>query len=145
MRKLIYLLPFVIMAFSACTKTADNAPVAVPTGTFTGEFRVVHLNNITQKLDTTKRSNLILTISQATGYKVTGDTVLYHAGSYGDFAVGSSVIQFIDKTIPANASGVLPKIHLSGNYQYGYDGTNFIIQAANDTLAYQYVLKKSAN
>ncbi|WCT13996.1 hypothetical protein [Mucilaginibacter jinjuensis] len=124
-------------------KNNDTTPTPVPTGTFSGEFRVVHLNPLTQKLDTTKRSNLTLTISQSTGYKVTGDTVLYHAGSYGDFALNGTYIQFIDKTVPANATGTLPKIHLAGTYQYIYDGTNFQFQAASDTLAYQYILKKS--
>jgi hypothetical protein len=143
MRKLIYLLPFVIMAFSSCMKSNDTTPIAVPSGTFTGEFRVVHLNQLTQKLDTTKRSNLTLTISQSTGFKITGDTVLYHAGSYGDFALNGTYIQFVDKTLPANIAAPLPKIHLSGTYQYVYDGTNFQFQAASDTLAYQYILKKT--
>ncbi|OKS85308.1 hypothetical protein RG47T_0752 [Mucilaginibacter polytrichastri] len=132
------------MALSSCMKSSsDNTPIAVPSGNFSGQFRVVHRNPTTGKLDTTKKSNLVLTISTATGYKITGDTVLYHAGSYGDFSMNSAYIQFIDKTIPANATGILPKIHLSGTYQYAYDGTNFQIQAANDTLAYQYVLKKT--
>lgn len=143
MRKLLYLLPFAIMALSSCMKSNDTTPVPVPTGTFVGEFRVVHLNPLTQKLDTTKRSNLTLAISQAAGYKVTGDTVLYHAGSYGDFALNASYIQFIDKTIPANSTTPLTKIHLSGTYQYVYDGTNLQFQVASDTLAYQYILKKS--
>jgi hypothetical protein len=143
MRKLIYLLPFVVMAFGSCMKSGDSTPIPVPSGTFSGEFRVIHLNQLTQVKDTSKRSNLVLTISQATGFKVTGDTLLYHAGSYGDFALNGSYIQFIDKTVPANATGPLPKIHLSGTYQYLYDGTNFQLQVASDTLAYQYILKKT--
>jgi hypothetical protein len=146
MRKLIYLLPFAIMALSSCMKSSssDSTPIPVPTGTFSGVFRVVHYNKTTQKTDTSKISNLILNIGQSTGFKITGDTVLYHAGSYGDFALNGSYIQFVDKTIPANATTPLPKIHLTGLYQYGYDGTNFQFQAVfADTLAYQYLLKKT--
>ncbi len=144
MRKLIYLLPFAIMALSSCMKSnSDSTPTPIPSGTFSGQFRVVHLNPQTGKLDTTKQSNLILTVTTSATYTLTGDTVLYHAGSYGNLAINANYIQFTDKTLPATITTPLPKIHSAGIYQYVYDGTNFQFQVASDTLAYQYILKKT--
>lgn len=144
MHKLIYLLPFVIMALSSCMKSSSDVdPIPVPSGTFTGSFRVLLLNKTTNKYDTTQKIPFTMTMSTATGYKVLADTSTVHAGSYGDFSLNGTVVYFTDKTYPK--SGTPSKIHLAGGpYAYVYDGTTFNFYTAfADTMAYVYLLKKT--
>lgn len=144
MRKLIYLLPFVIMALSSCMKSSTDAePIPVPSGTFSGSFRVLLLNKTTNKLDTIQKIPFTMTMNTATGFKVLSDTTTVHAGSYGDFSLNGSLVYFTDKTYPK--TGTPAKIHLSGGpYAYVYDGTNFNFYTAfADTMAYVYYLKKN--
>jgi len=140
-RAFILFLPFVVMLAAGCLKSADNSTTTfnAPAGTFTGVFTKLRYNNAKQKYDTTK-ANLTLTLTLATGYTVTGDTTL-HAGSKGSYSVDPNNILFGDATLNSAASA--GKTHLSGLYQYGYDGTNFNIQATySDTLGFFYQLKK---
>ncbi|MCJ8210093.1 hypothetical protein MUY27_10265 [Mucilaginibacter sp. RS28] len=145
MRKLIYLLPFAIMALGSCMKSSsDSTPVPVPTGTFAGKFKVLKRNVTSGAYDTTKKINITIDMSTATGYKVTGDTTTLHAGSYGDFALNGTYILFSDATVPK--TGVAPgsKIHLNGYYPYAYNGTQLQFYTTfADTMAYVYELKKN--
>ena len=143
MRRLIYIIPAFLL-LTGCLKSKDTTPTPfnVPNGNYTGRFWALH-KNATGKYDTTKKANLQLYISTSSGYKVTGDTATVHAGSYGDFAMDPNYIQFVDKTL-ANTGVVPNKVHLSGIYQYYYDGSLVfqLQQAYADTLVYQYDLKK---
>jgi len=101
----------------------------------------VHQNSKTQKLDTLK-ANLGLILSQTTGFQITGDTSTLHAGSNGSYAANAYYMQFVDKTYVA--SQPFTKYHLSGVYNYNYDGTNLaIFVTIADTISLQYLLKKT--
>jgi len=146
--KLLYLLPFILALASGCFGNKNNnpTPVTPPTGTFSGEFKLTHLNQKTGAIDSSK-AIIQLQMETATGYKVTGDTATLHAGSYGSYIVSSdgAAIQFTDKTFPATGTPV--KIHLSGIYQYLYNGSNLQMLAYGplDTLSFYYNLKKTGN
>ena len=139
--KLLYALPF-LMLLAGCFSSSDKsaAPVPFPSGNFTGQFRAIHQNSKTGYHDTLK-ATLQLSLSTTTGYKVTGDTATVHAGSFGQYAMNHTLVQFVDSTLPT--TGTPKKVHLSGYYQYYYDGTVFqMLAAPSDTLVYQYDLKK---
>jgi hypothetical protein len=75
-------------------------------------------------------------------FQVTGDTTTLHAGSYGNFVIATnSSIQFYDLTYP----GTTTKIHLSGIYQYNYDGNVLRLTGGNPagTETYKYILRKN--
>jgi hypothetical protein len=114
-------------------------------GTFTGSFRRIHLSK--NGVHDTVSANLMLNIQAANGYKVVGDTSTVHAGSNGVYvtAPNNGSVQFFDSTYPL--TGVAKKIHLSGTYQYSFDGSNLLISAHTtvDTLSYEYNLKKTGN
>jgi hypothetical protein len=142
--KIFYLLPiaaFILFA-SACTKINDNQPaVVLPTGTFTGQFLKIRLNPVTSKYDTSTAA-LQLTLSQSTGFTVTGDTTTLHAGSYGSYAANAYYIQFVDQTYNAAKPG--SKYHLQGVYNYLYNGTQLVMYVNySDTLSLQYNFAKS--
>ncbi|WP_428330604.1 hypothetical protein [Mucilaginibacter sp.] len=144
--KFTYLMLLVIVFATACTKSktaADLNPTS-PSGTYAGQFRLIHIHKDNTK-DTLK-ANILLTMSLTTGFKVTGDTATVHAGSYGSYIIGlsgSNTITFVDKTYPT--TGTPTKTHLNGQYNYYYDGTVLQMQAFGplDTLALQYDLKRS--
>ncbi len=144
--KLNYLFPLlvVVLLTSACLKKTTPIPVVLPAGTFSGPFTVVHLNPRTSLKDTST-ANLVLTLSAATGFAVTGDTTKLHAGSHGGYQVDGTYIQFADQTLPTyptNSTPTVPaKFHLNGLYLYSYDGTNFQFYASSDTLLVVYKLK----
>jgi hypothetical protein len=139
--KLLYALPLLtLLAGCMGSNNKNAAPVPVPSGNFKGQFRAIHQNSKTGYHDTLK-AILNLSLSTTTGFKVTGDTATVHAGSFGDYAMNSALVQFVDNTLPT--TGKPAKIHLSGYYQYYYDGTVFqMLAAPSDTLVYQYDLKK---
>jgi hypothetical protein len=139
----ICLLPALLL-LGACTKSESTLSSPAPSGTFNGEFRLLHKKANQLKFDTLK-ANIQLVFSDNTNYKVLGDTVLVHAGSKGTFEVGSGVstglIGFIDTTYPK--TGIPAKTHLSGAYQYYYDGTKLqMVANSSDTLSLQYDLKR---
>jgi hypothetical protein len=141
--KLTYLMPFLaILLVTACTKSDYNAPtVTLPTGTFIGQFMRIRRNPTTTKLDTVK-ANLNLSLSQTTGFQITGDTSTLHAGSKGSYAANAYYMQFIDQTYVATQP--FTKYHLSGVYNYTYDGSNLkVFISYADTLSLQYAFKKS--
>jgi len=139
-------LAFCLIVFSVgCSLNKSTAPTPLlPSGTFTGQFTYYHIHSNTGIIDTLK-SNLVLNLDPTTGYKITGDTSTLHAGSYGSYVFSSdySQIEFLDKTFVANT--VPLKIHLSGVYQYHYDGAslNMVGYSPLDTASYVYSFKKS--
>lgn len=133
--------------FAGCAKTQGpfvNTPV-LSSGSFSGQFKLYHVNanSKTVRIDS---CNLSLTMELATGYQVTCDTTL-HAASYGQYQVQTTASQviFIDKTYPA--SGTPTKVHLSGTYNYQYDGSTLQLVAYGpmDTLQYFYNLTRTGN
>lgn len=147
MKKLSFLaVPVALFFLSSCVKNSTPTPVSVPTGTFSGQLVLIHMSTKTGKLDTVK-SNVVLTMSSATGYAVTSDTTIVQAGSNGPFIMDNQYIQFQDKTAPGITTqfvGTSKKVHLNGTYTYAYDGTNFNFFAASaDTLGFNYSLKKN--
>jgi len=141
--KLLYSLFSIAILASGCLGSKNTpTPNNYPSGTFTGQFRLIHTNSSTGKHDTSS-ANIQLTLSTATGYKVTGDTLTLHAGSYGAYAINTNYISFQDITMPK--IGTPKKTHLNGAYQYYYDGSSvfqMIPASSSDTLALQYDLKK---
>jgi hypothetical protein len=147
-----YLIKFPILILlinllvSCSLKNDVIAPPNTPSGTFTGQFTYLHLHSATGKIDTLK-ANLQLTMDTKTGFKISGDTTTLHAGSYGSFIFGSGYtqIQFIDVTFPS--TGKPTKIHLSGIYNYSYDGSSFKFLANGllDTTSYRYNFTKTSN
>lgn len=137
--KLLGAITFILAAvLTGCSTKTTPAPL--PTGNFTGQFIKIHLTPSTGKFDTVK-ANLNLTLNAATGFTVTGDTSTVHAGSYGAYAVSGSVIEFVDKTATTANLAKNNKIHLNGDLQYAYDGTNLQMFSSNDTLGYNYIFK----
>jgi hypothetical protein len=140
--KLLYSLFAIVILASGCMGTKNNpTPANYPSGTFAGQFRLIHTNSLTGKHDTSS-ANIQLTMSTATGYQVTGDTSKLHAGSKGAYAINAGYINFQDATL---TKSIPTKTHLNGTYEYYYDGSSVfqMIPAAEvDTLALQYDLKK---
>ncbi|EHQ29887.1 hypothetical protein [Mucilaginibacter paludis] len=133
------LLLAVVAGASGCASNKnESTPVPVPSGTFAGKFTSLHKKK-SGAIDTL-RANILLTTTTAGLFKVTGDTATVHAGSHGAFQLNAIYIQFQDSTATSNNPA---KIHLNGLYQYYYNGTVFQIAAGNDTLAYQYDLKRN--
>lgn len=131
-----------ILILSSCVGNKSAAPVPVPAGNFTGEFRRVHISK-TGVHDTLK-ANIQLSLDLTTGFAVTGDTLTVHAGSHGGYAISANYIQFNDITYPK--TGTPSKIHLNGAYEYYYDGSSvfqMVTSTLPDTLSFQYDLKKA--
>src|SRR5579872_5810133 len=144
--RLLLLVAAAALLMVGCFKTtsdlANSSNVTAISGTFTGQFRLLHRSTDKVPFDTTS-CNITLTINPTGNtYTVTGDTTTVHAGSHGTYAVSSPYIDFSDVTYPK--SGIPNKTHLNGIYQFYYDGTNFQMLAYSiDTLSLQYLLKKS--
>ncbi|QQL48433.1 hypothetical protein [Mucilaginibacter ginkgonis] len=145
MRKLLFVLPFAAMFFGSCLPSNSNDTpnqITVPTGIFTGQFRKIHKNMTSGKMDTMK-ANFRMTMSTDSGYKVTADTTTIHAGSKGAFQVTTGFIYFVDSTYPKTGTPV--KTHLAGTYAYVFDGSVFKMAnptSSVDSIFYQYDLKK---
>jgi hypothetical protein len=144
--RLLYFLPLVAIFAVGCIGSKKSNPTPVPNGTYSGEFRLLHIHADRIKIDTIK-TNIVLYMSPSSTYSVTGDTTTVHAGSKGTFTAdqSSGVISFVDNTYSSKAP--VTKTHLKGTYVYAYDGTSFKIEAfgALDTLRLQYDLKKTGN
>jgi len=146
MKKLsIYLLPalLVLSLFATgCLSNKTSNPVPYPSGTFEGQFRLLHKKLNDSKIDTLKKATIQLVLESGVGYKVLGDTATVHAGSKGHYGINATYIAFDDETYPK--TGTPAKIHLYGNYLYNYDGSTNLIILVNqgDTLNYRYDLKR---
>jgi hypothetical protein len=144
--KFIYLLPLLLILAAGCLKTGTDPDYnpgnyAYPLGTFTGKFTRIHKTEATLKYDTTT-AMLKLVLSTSTGFAVTGDTTMVHAGSYGSFSENANSIIFNDVTYPT--MGTPKKAHLAGIYAYAYDGLNLQINGTNaDSLIFKYTLVKN--
>jgi hypothetical protein len=141
--KLLYLVPLLAVLGTGCVKKATVDPIAEPSGSYSGQFRVVKrtLANGVFTYDTLRKANITVTLNGATKlYTVTGDTATAHAGSHGTFAIGPPLINFVDATYSATATPT--KTHLTGTYAYYFDGTIFQMAAGPDTASLQYDLKK---
>lgn len=144
---LIFLLPAVMLYLTGCIKTQRDpdqylADKGYPLGTFTGNCLKLRKKAYDYSYDTIK-VNLTLTLSTNTGYRLTGDTTSWHAGSYGSFSEDFASIVFDDLSLPASAT--TKRTHLSGLYSYDYEGSTLIIKPAapqSDTLKFIYNFKK---
>jgi hypothetical protein len=143
--KLLSLFSLLTILATGCLKTPQAvAPAPVPSGIFTGEFKLLHRHTNKAPFDSTKATITVNLQTPAFSYAVTGDTSTLHAGSYGTFGVSGPYILFNDKTYSTTAAAI--KTHLSGYYLYNYDGTNLIMYASSsDTLVLGYTLKKTSN
>jgi hypothetical protein len=143
--KLLSLFSLVTFLVTGCLKTQPAAtPVPAPSGTFTGEFKLLHRHSDKVPFDSTKATITVNLLTPAFSYAVTGDTSTLHAGSFGTFGISGPYLLFNDKTYSAAAP--ISKTHLSGYYLYNYDGTNLIMYASHsDTLILGYNLKKTSN
>jgi len=125
----------------------NNPSPTIPDGTYSGQFRLIHIHNDNTS-DTTK-ANITVYISpvSTSTYAVTGDTTIVHAGSKGNFVFYSDgTVQFTDKTYSASAP--VTKTHLNGLYAYAFDGNVFRMVAYGgtaNTLVLQYDLAKTGN
>ncbi len=148
--KLVYLFPLSILLILAfgCVKKAsdpgtDTSTYPYPLGTYSGKFTRIHRNEATSKYDTAS-CNIQLVLSTVTGFAVTGDTAIVHAGSYGQFSENATNIAFNDVTYPL--TGFPTKTHLAGVYMYFTAGLNFQISGTDgDSLSYNYNLTKLSN
>ena len=142
--RLLYLLLSLMALNLGCKKLTYVPPPAQPVGTFSGKFAYLHRNIDNLPYDTLQ-ANVTLKLTSTDGtFKVTGDTSTVHAGSFGTYAISSSTFVFTDKTMPPVGTPV--KKHLSGVYNYSYDGYSLKILAySSDTLRYEYDLSKTTN
>ena len=130
----------------SCGSTKSENPTPLPDGSYSGEFRLIHVHNDNTR-DTSKANITVYISPVSTGtYSVTGDTTTLHAGSKGNYEFYSNgTVQFADKTYSASAPTT--KTHLNGLYSYAYDGNifRFVAYGLSNTLILQYDLKKSGN
>jgi hypothetical protein len=143
MKRLIYILPFLLMLAGGCLKDGGNyyynSPDAAPLGTFSGEFRLLH-RKADQSIDTLRAN--IKVIIEPGGYRVLGDTSTIHAGSRGLYGFTGNGMKFADSTLAKTGTPV--KTHLDGEYLYIYNGSIFqMVRTSGDTLSLQYDLKKT--
>src|ERR1700761_8740480 len=118
---LLLLLPLAIA--TGCLKKPKVIDPGQPLGTYTGTFSDVRTNR--PKPDTLK-GNLQLLLSSSTGFTVSGDTSL-HAGSMGGFSYTRDTMIFNDITTSPG------KVHLTGTYIFGWDGTTLLLLKGTDT------------
>lgn len=141
MKNNLYLLFAALLIAAAGCKKDTQETVALPEGKFAGVFTRLHYTVKTGKVDTV-RANIVLTLSTATGYTVTGDTATVHAGSHGSYVVDGYHIQFVDQTLAPNTPLYPGKTHLAGILNYAYSTSQLNIAADNDTLFVSYILQR---
>jgi hypothetical protein len=140
-QKLLYLLPFLLLVGGGCLKS-DYKPPVLPSGTFSGTFGYLHRANDRIKFDTLLASVTLTLQSSNLTFTVTGDTTTLQAGSFGTYALDTSIIDFFDKTY--SATSVNAKKHLNGIYAYAYDGSRLnLLYNISDTISMQYELVKN--
>lgn len=140
MKRLIYVLPLLLLLAAGCFNDQASIPSPDPSGTFSGEFRRIHRNK-DQSIDTVK-ANIKVIIEPGKGYHVLGDTTTVHAGSKGHYGINGNGIMFIDSTLAKTGTPI--KTHLNGEYLFIYNGSIFqMVRTSGDTLSFQYDLKKT--
>jgi hypothetical protein len=144
-QKIFFIVAFVAVITTACVSNKNSAPApAIPSGTFAGQFRRVHTATKTGLRDTIKTS-VKLTLDKTTGFTLTDDNITgVVAGGHGGYVIQSNYILFNDATYQGTSS-YTDKVHLTGTYQYYYDGTVFqmVNNSFLDTLSLQFDLKKA--
>ena len=142
--KILYLFLLLVVVAAGCIKsTPKNQPAPTPSGTFTGEFKVLHRHTDKVPYDSVKTSLTVQFNTPAYTYAVSGvDTSTLHVASHGTFGISAPYIYFNDV-----ATSVVPtQWHLTGYYLYNFDGTNLVMYvASSDTLVAGYSLKKIPN
>lgn len=140
---LLYVTVILAVLITGCS-TSGVKPTPALSGSFSGQFRILHRHTDAVPFDTLK-ANITLNLNPAAStFAVTGDTSTVIAGSNGTYelATNGNYILFIDNTLPK--TGISSKVHLNGEYIYSYDGTNLQMLAYSlDTLSVQYDLKKN--
>jgi hypothetical protein len=143
-QKLFFVLALIAVLAGGCVSNKNSAPApAIPSGAFTGLFRRVHTSAKTGMRDTL-RANVRLLLDKTTGFTLTDDNISgIVAGGHGGYVIQSNYILFNDVTYQVTA-GYTDKVHLTGTYQYYYDGTVFqmVNNSFLDTLSLQYDLKR---
>ncbi len=138
MKKLIYLLPLMIL-FAGCMKT-DNKQYEplVPYGTFAGKFTRTHTNPTTLAKDiTTANIQLVMTIY---GFTLTSDADAVHVNGSGEFLGNETSIDFDDPNYPT--TGTITQAYLHGTYVYTFNGSDFKLTQSAGEDVYEYVLVK---
>lgn len=144
--KLLYLFLLLVIVATGCIKSSPkNQPAPTPSGTFTGEFKVLHRHTNKTTWDSVKTNITVKFNTPGFTYAVSGlDTSTLHAASQGTFGVSAPYIYFTDAN--ATAAGTEKMWHLNGYYLYNFDGTNLIMYVSSvDTLVAGYNLKKTSN
>ena len=142
--KLLFLFLSLIIIGTGCIKSApDNQPAPTPSGTFTGEFKVMHRHSDKVSWDSVKTNLTVQFNTPAYTYVVSGlDTSTLHVASHGTFGISSPYISFTDEL----ANTLPTEWHLNGLYAYNFDGTNLIMYtSSSDTLVAGYNLKIKSN
>lgn len=142
--KLLFLFLSLIILATGCAKsTPNNQPVPTPSGTFTGEFKVLHRHTDKLPWDSVKTNLTVQFNTPAYTYVVSGlDTSTLHVASHGTFGVSGPYISFTDQL--ANIAPT--EWHLNGYYAYNFDGTTLIMYvSSSDTLTAGYNLKLKSN
>jgi hypothetical protein len=142
--KLLFLFLSLIVIATGCVKgSSKNQPAPTPSGTFTGEFKVLHRHTDKAAWDSAKTSLTVLFNTPAYTYAVSGlDTSTLHVASHGTFGISAPYIYFTD----AEANNLLTRWHLNGYWVYNFDGKNLVMYiSSSDTLVAGYNLKLKSN
>jgi len=142
--KLLYLFLSLSIIATGCVKsTPNNQPAPTPSGTFTGEFKVLHRHSDKLPWDSVKTNLTVQFNTPAYTYAVSGlDTSTLHIASHGTFGISAPYISFTDQL--ANTSPT--EWHLNGYYVYNFDGVSLIMYvSSSDTLVAGYNLKLKSN
>lgn len=134
MKKLIYLLPLLILT-AGCVKTdtREGEPL-VPYGTFNGIFKRTYTDPATSAPASV--STTVKVVMTTSGFSVISNDEAIHANSTGEFLGNELIIEFTDTTYPAGGAGT--KTFLHGTYSYQYNGSIFKLykQTTGDVCTY---------
>ncbi|GAC1313385.1 MAG: hypothetical protein NVSMB24_36560 [Mucilaginibacter sp.] len=147
--KLFFILAVIALFAGGCVSNKNSLPApAIPAGTFAGQFRRVHTSSKTGLRDTLK-TNVHLDLNKVSGFSLTPDnTPSVIVACHGGYVIESNYILFNDVTyqtvVGSGNTSISDKVHLTGTYQYYYDGKVFqmVNNSFLDTLSLQFDLKK---
>lgn len=147
--KLFFVLALIALFAGGCVSNKNSLPApAIPSGTFEGQFRRVHTSSKNGVRDTLK-ANVDLVLNKTSGFTLTPDnTPSVIVAGHGGYVIESNYILFNDLTyqtaVGSGSIGTSDKVHLTGTYQYYYDGKVFqmVNNSFLDTLSLQFDLKK---